>query len=35
MHKIQVKNLRFSIDNKEILKDISFDIPKGSFVGII
>lgn len=35
MHKIQVKNLRFSIDNKEILKDISFDIPKGSLVGII
>lgn len=35
MHKIQVKNLRFSIDNKETLKDISFDIPKGSFVGII
>lgn len=35
MHKIQVKNLRFSIDNKEILKDISFDVPKGSFVGII
>lgn len=35
MHKIQVKNLKFSIDNKEILKDISFDVPKGSFVGII
>ena len=35
MQKIQVKNLRFSIDNKEILKDISFDVPKGSFVGII
>lgn len=35
MYKIQVKNLKFSIDNKEILKDISFDVPKGSFVGII
>ncbi|SHK28603.1 iron complex transport system ATP-binding protein [Clostridium cavendishii DSM 21758] len=35
MFKIQVKNLSFSIDNKDILKDISFDIPKGSFVGII
>ena len=35
MHKIQVKNLRFSIDKNEILKDISFNVPKGSFVGII
>ena len=35
MHKIQVKNLKFDIDNQEILKDISFDVPKGSFVGII
>ena len=35
MFKVQVKNLRFSIDEKEILKDISFDIPKGSFVGVI
>jgi iron complex transport system ATP-binding protein len=35
MFKVQVKNLRFSIDKKEILKDISFDIPKGSFVGVI
>lgn len=35
MQKIQVKNLRFSIEKKEILKDISFDVPKGSFVGVI
>lgn len=35
MLKLQVENLNFSIDKKEILKDISFDIPKGSFVGII
>ncbi len=35
MLKLQVKNISFSIDKKEILKDISFDIPKGSFVGII
>lgn len=35
MFKLQVKNLKFSIDKKEILKDISFEIPKGSFVGII
>lgn len=35
MHKIQVKNLRFSIDKNEMLKDISFNVPKGSFVGII
>lgn len=35
MLKLQVKNLKFSIDKKDILKDLSFDIPKGSFVGII
>ncbi|MBU3107875.1 ABC transporter ATP-binding protein [Clostridium gasigenes] len=35
MFKVQVKNLKFSIDKKEILKDISFEIPKGSFVGVI
>ncbi|MGY5266553.1 ABC transporter ATP-binding protein [Paraclostridium bifermentans] len=35
MFKLQVKNLEFSIDKKEILKNISFEIPKGSFVGII
>lgn len=35
MFKLQVENLEFSIDKKEILKDISFEIPKGSFVGII
>lgn len=35
MFKVQVKNLSFSIDKKEILKDICFDIEKGSFVGII
>ena len=35
MTKLKVKNLRFSIDKKEILKDISFDVPKGSFIGII
>lgn len=35
MVKLQVKNLRFSIDKEEILKDVSLDIKKGSFVGII
>ena len=35
MVKLQVKNLRFGIGKQEILKDISFDVPKGSFVGII
>ncbi len=35
MVKVQVKNLGFSIDKKEILKNISFEVPKGSFVGII
>ncbi|MGL5346095.1 MAG: ATP-binding cassette domain-containing protein [Peptostreptococcaceae bacterium] len=35
MLKLQVKNLKFNIDKKEILKEISFDVPKGSFVGVI
>lgn len=35
MLKLQVNNLKFSIDNEEILKDISFDIKNGAFVGII
>lgn len=35
MFKLQVKNISFSIDEKEILKDISFNVPKGSFIGII
>lgn len=35
MVKLQVKNLRFGIGNQEILKDISFDVPTGSFIGII
>ncbi len=35
MFKVQVKDLRFTIDKKEILKDISFEVQKGSFVGII
>ncbi len=35
MLKLQVKNLRFRIDQEEILKQISFDIEKGAFVGII
>lgn len=35
MVKLQVENLRFSIGKKEILKDLSFDVPKGSFIGII
>ena len=35
MSKVKVKNLRFSIDKKEILKDITLEVPKGSFVGVI
>ncbi|MDU7537312.1 MAG: ABC transporter ATP-binding protein, partial [Peptostreptococcaceae bacterium] len=35
MLKLQINNLKFSIDNEEILKDISFDIKNGAFVGII
>ncbi|MGL4913557.1 MAG: ABC transporter ATP-binding protein [Romboutsia sp.] len=35
MFKIQVKDLKFDIDKKTILKDVSFDVPKGSFVGVI
>lgn len=35
MLKLKVKNLRFTIDKNEILKGVSFDVPKGSFVGII
>ncbi|MGL5711799.1 MAG: ABC transporter ATP-binding protein [Paraclostridium sp.] len=35
MLKLKVKNLKFSIDNHDILKDISFDVPKGSFIGVI
>lgn len=35
MFKVEVKNLTFNIDKNEILKDISFDIPKGSFMGVI
>lgn len=35
MIKVKVKNLGFSINKKEILKNISFEVPKGSFVGII
>ena len=35
MVKLKVKNLEFYIQGKKILNDISLDIPKGSFVGII
>lgn len=35
MMKLQVKNLKFGIGKQEILKDISFEVPEGSFVGII
>ena len=35
MFKIEVKNLSMDIDKKQILKDITFSIKKGSFVGII
>lgn len=35
MMKLQVKNLKFTIGKKEILKDISFNVPHGSFIGII
>lgn len=32
---LTVKNLKFTMENKEILKDVSFKVPKGKFVGII
>lgn len=35
MIKLQVENLKFNIENKEILKGISFNVKKGSFVGVI
>lgn len=35
MMKLQVKNLKFGIGKQEILKDISFEVPEGTFVGII
>lgn len=35
MIKLNVKNIKFSINNKQILKDISFEIKRGSFVGVI
>lgn len=35
MYKIEIKNLSMCIDKKQILKDISFSVKKGSFVGII
>ena len=35
MIKLNVKNLKFSVENKKILKDISFEIKEGSFVGVI
>lgn len=35
MLKLQIKNLGFNIDKNEILKDISFDIKEGAFVGVI
>lgn len=35
MLKLQVKNLKFNIDKTEILKDISFNVKQGAFVGVI
>lgn len=35
MMKLQVKNLRFKLGAKALLKDVSFDVPQGAFVGII
>lgn len=35
MLKLEVKNLKFNIDEKEILKNISFKVNEGSFIGII
>lgn len=35
MVKLNVKNISFSIDGKTILKDISFEVKNGSFVGVI
>ena len=35
MFKIEVKNLYMNIDKKQILKDITFSVKNGSFVGII
>lgn len=35
MMKLVVKDLSFNIEGKEILKDISFEVEKGAFVGVI
>lgn len=35
MLKLEVKNLEFSIDNKKILDDVTINVSKGSFVGVI
>lgn len=35
MYKLQVENLSFSIDNKEILRDVNLKVLKGAFIGII
>ncbi|MGL4773396.1 MAG: ABC transporter ATP-binding protein [Clostridium sp.] len=35
MYKLQVNNLCFSIDEKEILKDVSLMVEEGAFIGVI
>ena len=32
---LSVENISFAVDNKKIIDDISLNVPKGSFVGII
>lgn len=32
---LSVKNLSFSVKDRELIHKISFDIPRGSFVGLI
>ncbi|HLQ72878.1 MAG TPA: metal ABC transporter ATP-binding protein [Bacillota bacterium] len=32
---VSLRNINFSYENKEVLKDINLDIPKGSFIGLV
>lgn len=34
-HILKVEDLSFSVKDRELIHQISFDIPRGSFVGLI